>query len=658
MQSARKINRLSILSMAIAATLGAKTAKAATLTLYYDNIRDVTDDQSYGYAQGNTNGTNYTGPLTINIAVGDTFEFGIDAVVTNNINPDGGKKTGTTGHTIAQPSFLGLSALSIKVPSSDLNASELAPNTTTGPFQSFGGLADYNDSISLNNESGLGDSQGNNSGANPFVPVWSNNTPGDVVPGSATAGDVGDHFAIFQANGAVPSNTKAGSNTIGEYGAATATYTNATDFFSQLSYTALHTGTVTLSPVVLSSGTDYWVNTQPGSATVPSGYLGSAFTNPGDVIGTLPDLVIIVGRPPPPPGPLVWNNTGGTGDGQTWDISNNQNWNNGIAVTDYTDATNVIFNDANNGNYAVNLNTTVSPDSVIVDNSAGNYTISGSGKIAGTGALTKMGTGTLTLSTVNTYTGGTIVNAGALIAGVNGAVPASNISITGGTLQLGANTGLFQVPSTALSITGNGALDITNNHAIITYGASDPISTIAAYIKSGYNNGAWNGPGIISSAARSPTNGLHYGIGYADGNDFVVYGLPSGQIELEYTLLGDANLDGVVNGEDFTILVSNLGKSAPTSGGINGSGWDKGDFDYDGVVTGNDFTALAANLGKSTSGSDVILPAADYAAIDAFAAANGLMANVPEPATGSMLLVTGAAILMRRRRAKAVDAAM
>jgi autotransporter-associated beta strand protein len=650
MQSARKTKRLSILSMAIAATLGAKTAQAATLTLYYDNIHDVTDGQSYGYAQGNTDGTNYTGPLTINIAVGDTFEFGIDAVVTNNINPDAGRKTGTTGHTVVQPSYLGLSWINIKVPSSDHNASILAPMTTGGPTQSFGGLADYNDSISLNNEGGLGDSQGDNSGANPFVPVWSNNTPGDVVPGSATAGDVGDHFAIFQGNGAVSSNTPNGANTIGEYGALTATYANATDFFSQLSYTALNTGTVTLSPAVLSTETYYWMNTQTGSATVPSGYRGSTFTNPGDVIGTLPDLVIIVGRPPPPPGPLVWNNTGGTGDGQTWDLSNNQNWNNGIVVTDYTDATNVIFNDTNNGNYAVNLNTTVSPSSVVVDNSAGNYTISGSGKIAGTGSLTKTGTSTLTLSTVNTYTGGTTVNAGTLIAGVNGAVPASNISITGGTLQLAANTGLFQVPSTALSITGNGALDITNNQAIITYGASDPISTIAAYIKSGFNGGAWNGPGIISSAARSPTSGLHYGIGYADGNDYVVYGLPSGQIELKYTLLGDANLDGVVDGEDFTILVSNLGKSVSTSGGIAGSGWDKGDFDYDGVVTGNDWTALVANIGKSDSGADVALPASDYAAIDAFAAANGLMADVPEPATGSMLLMTAAAILTRRRR--------
>jgi autotransporter-associated beta strand protein len=345
---------------------------------------------------------------------------------------------------------------------------------------------------------------------------------------------------------------------------------------------------------------------------------------------------------------LTWNNAGGSGDGLTWDTAGNQNWNDGTAPTVYADGKSVLFNDSNNGNYTVTLNTTVNPAWVTV-NSTGNYTISGTGSIAGSGSLTKMGSSTLTLSTVNTYTGGTIVNAGTLVVGVNGALPNSSVSITGGTLQLGASTGLAQM--TSLSITGNGTLDINNNHVIITYGSGpDPIATIAAEIESGYNGGAWNGPGIISSAAQTSTNGLRYGIGYADGSDFVVFGLLPGQIELQYTLLGDANLDGVVNGEDFTILVSNIGKSAPTSGGIDGSGWDHGDFNYDGVVNGIDFTELVANLGKSANGADVILPAADYAAIDAFAAANGLMADVPEPTFFGLLGLAAAGVLARRRR--------
>ena len=56
------------------------------------------------------------------------------------------------------------------------------------------------------------------------------------------------------------------------------------------------------------------------------------------------------------------------------------------------------------------------------------------------------------LAGANTYTGGTTVNAGTLVVGANGALPFnSNVSITGGTLQLGTSTGLAQVASLAIS---------------------------------------------------------------------------------------------------------------------------------------------------------------------------------------------------------------
>jgi autotransporter-associated beta strand protein len=338
---------------------------------------------------------------------------------------------------------------------------------------------------------------------------------------------------------------------------------------------------------------------------------------------------------------LTWNNAGGSGDGLTWDAAQ-QNWNAGYAPTAYADGGDVIFNDSNNGHYAVTLSTTVAPASIVVDNSAGNYTISGTGSIGGTGSLGKTGTGTLTLSTANTYSGGTTISAGKLIVGVNGAVPDGAVSISGGMLQLGPSTGLAQVSS--LSISGNGTLDITNNHMFIDYGSGpDPITSIAAYIKSGYNGGAWNGPGIISSTAQTPTNGLLYGVGYADGADGVVAGLSSGQIEVMYTLLGDANLDGLVNGSDFNILAANFNQSV--------TGWDQGDFNYDGLVNGADFLDLAANFNQGVSGAP---SAGDVAALDAFAAADGLpvptFANVPEPMSSGMIVMAGLVVLCRRRR--------
>ena len=186
---------------------------------------------------------------------------------------------------------------------------------------------------------------------------------------------------------------------------------------------------------------------------------------------------------------------------------------------------------------------------------------------------------------------------------------------------MAANTGLETFSS--LAIASNATLDVANNHILIQYGSgSDPISAIAGYIKSGYNNGHWNGPGIISTTAQLPTNGLLYGLGYADGADNRVSGLTSGQIEVRYTLLGDANLDGLVNAADFTILAANFNQPV--------TGWDLGDFNYDGLVNAADFTELAANFNQGVSGADI--SAGDAAALDTFAAANSLPTDVPEPA--------------------------
>ncbi len=211
-------------------------------------------------------------------------------------------------------------------------------------------------------------------------------------------------------------------------------------------------------------------------------------------------------------------------------------------------------------------------------------------------------------------------------------------------LQIAGNSGAGN--QSGITIKANSTLDLNNNHLFIPYGANpDPIASIAAYLKSGFNGGAWNGTGIDSSAAaNNNANPLdpRYGLGFADSADAGNPArLPTDQIEIEYTLLGDANLDGVVSGDDFTILTDNLGKQV--------NGWDKGDFNYDGVVSGDDFTLLTDNLGKQANGADVAIPAADYAAINAFAAANGLMADVPEPATLSLLTLGTLGTLLQRR---------
>jgi autotransporter-associated beta strand protein len=364
---------------------------------------------------------------------------------------------------------------------------------------------------------------------------------------------------------------------------------------------------------------------------------------------------------------LTWNNSfaaAGYSDGMTWDTNdtNNYNWNNGIFADYYVDGSNVIFNDVNNSTssggtnpnaYNVTLNTTVFPGSVVVNNSLGNYTISGAGSIGGTASLTKEGAGTLTISTANTYSGGTTVTAGMLQIEPTGsaaaALPKGALTISGsGEVQIASNVtagsalGASNINITSLSISGNGTLDITNNQIIIDYGspATDPIASIESWIKSGYAGGSWTGTGITSSMAAS--NSGSYGIGYADSADSGnPADLASGTIEIMYTLLGDANLDGKVNGADFAIMAANFNQG--------GKSWDQGDFNYDGNVNGADFTLLAKNFNQSATQSAVA--AADLAALDAFAAANGIsLSNVPEPASAALAVMIGIGALSRRRR--------
>ncbi len=253
--------------------------------------------------------------------------------------------------------------------------------------------------------------------------------------------------------------------------------------------------------------------------------------------------------------------------------------NNG-ATLEFSSATSAGTTFPSGGN-AVNNGTMVLNDSVTVG------AISGSGTTTITAGqdvvATTVGQGVVdNEGDLTIYSGGTIGK-------ITETGTAGALAIYGGTLQLALNGG----PSTqsVLYIQSGATLDITNNHLYIDYGSGpDPMPTIYGYLQTGFNNGSWNGTGIISSSAQTLTHGLKYGIGWADGGDGTgqVAGLSNGQIELRYTLLGDANLDGTVNGSDFSILAANFG--------LGVTNWDQGNFLYGSSVNGSDFSASGGQL--------------------------------------------------------------
>ena len=116
---------------------------------------------------------------------------------------------------------------------------------------------------------------------------------------------------------------------------------------------------------------------------------------------------------------LTWK---GDGLANLWNVSGAANWvTNGVA-TIFNSGDTVTFNNTGSNNVPVTLAGTLQPALVTI-NASKNYTLSGAGSMAGTNTLINAGSGTLTINTTNTYSGGTILSNGTTVLGSIGANP-------------------------------------------------------------------------------------------------------------------------------------------------------------------------------------------------------------------------------------------
>lgn len=97
------------------------------------------------------------------------------------------------------------------------------------------------------------------------------------------------------------------------------------------------------------------------------------------------------------------------------------------------------------------------------------------GEVSGAFSLTKAGTGTITLNGINTYSGGTILSAGTLVAGSSQALglAANTLSLGGGILDLASNTS-----TTAKNTTVTGNVTINSNLASSGAGITHTLGTL------------------------------------------------------------------------------------------------------------------------------------------------------------------------------------
>ncbi len=139
---------------------------------------------------------------------------------------------------------------------------------------------------------------------------------------------------------------------------------------------------------------------------------------------------------------------------------------------------------------------------------------------------------------------------------------------------------MFNIDSTS-------TLDLADNDMAILDGAgTGTLPQVQEDLQTGYNNGAWNDPGLISSVA--PTTAGATGLGYATGAELIADGestfdglsLASNAVLVKYTLAGDTTLSGTVSGADYNTVLSNF----------DGSGdWSQGNFHYGGIYASDAF---------------------------------------------------------------------
>jgi autotransporter-associated beta strand protein len=192
----------------------------------------------------------------------------------------------------------------------------------------------------------------------------------------------------------------------------------------------------------------------------------------------------------------------------------------------------------------------------------------------------------------------------------------------------------------------SGVLDISDNALILDFSAaeSNPAASIRGQILAGRGGpglGAmWAGKGITSSSAAAAVAAEpeSVSLAYAVNGDLPLGPYPTfrgeavdnSSVLVRYTRTGDANLDGVVNDDDVTVV------GASYAPGVAGASWATGDFDYNGFVDDDDVTLLGVFYNPS--------------AAPLLGSPPGTVTAVPEPAAFYMAILAVAFLVVWRCR--------
>ncbi len=318
---------------------------------------------------------------------------------------------------------------------------------------------------------------------------------------------------------------------------------------------------------------------------------------------------------------LVWTGAAGT----AWDTTTT-NWLNGVIPITYADGNNVFFDDSSI-TASVVISSNVNPGAVTFANAAVNYTVSGAG-ISGATSLVKTNAGTVTISSTNSYTGGTFVNGGGLVFSTSAAIPAS------GALTLN-NTGAVTVTSASSlpNVLVNGTNAITGNGNSGTGIATlDDEGALTLYVSGGSKvfdlYGTMTGPGALMLGSAAMT--LRFDGTAGDGSAIFNLGTGTAIASVRNTGTTAIALGGLSGGAGTQLQGDNNSGGANVTYTIGGAG---ADTEFDGVI--KDGTVGTVALVKVGTGALTLTNANAFSAGTTINGGILLASNPAGSATGS-----------------------
>ena len=146
-----------------------------------------------------------------------------------------------------------------------------------------------------------------------------------------------------------------------------------------------------------------------------------------------------------------------------------------------------------------------SGSAISIDTAGQSVTFATSLPSTNTGGLTKSGSGSLTLSASNAYTGTTRVNGGTLVLSNTAAAGTGTVQLAGGTLSLTAGSNTYSTSGISVAAGDSGGLTLGNNAAYTT-GTITANGTLTVARPTGGQGGSTQLPALVGSGTLVAQN--------------------------------------------------------------------------------------------------------------------------------------------------------